>query len=453
MRFLNRSLRTVQLFTFLYVIVAVLYASHFFLISPLCTGLSFLFNHSLLPWYIWTPSLTDVSPSIQSSVVEWKSLEISLEYNLGYSQPFLIDGGLFLSKTLSCSMQPSRTIPYFYRANGTFDPDDITIATLITSNRFQVFRRLVERYQGPISVTIHVHNSPTHMQNLLESLHTLYTSSETMTTYVDVHLVIDSFDRQFNTWRNISRLFARTNFVLMLDIDFYICTDFRAAMRRSKSVMNKLREGAAFVIPAFEYVNYAAGVDQSAFPQDKQELLALVKSKRIRMFHASWGPGHNSTDYKKYYTASTGDIYKVTQYQSAYEPYVVFLKEGPPWCNERFIGYGGNKAACLFEMYLSGVSFYVLADHFIVHQNHLYEENVRKNERRYNRKVYLEFKEEMCLRYLKKYHTSGLPNGAQGLNAYHECKGIKNVERLTAEVSPPSPSDAASSSEYQILKS
>jgi hypothetical protein len=49
-------------------------------------------------------------------------------------------------------------------------------------------------------------------------------------------------------------------------------------------------------------------------------------------------------------------------------------------CDERFVGYGGNKAACLFEMYLSGVSFHVLADHFIIHQNHLYEETVRKNE-------------------------------------------------------------------------
>lgn len=53
-------------------------------------------------------------------------------------------------------------------------------------------------------------------------------------------------------------------------------------------------------------------------------------------------------------------------------------------CNERFIGYGGNKAACLFEMYLSGMSYHVLADHFIVHQNHLYEETARKNEVRFS---------------------------------------------------------------------
>lgn len=49
-------------------------------------------------------------------------------------------------------------------------------------------------------------------------------------------------------------------------------------------------------------------------------------------------------------------------------------------CDERFVGYGGNKAACLFEMYLSGISYYVLADHFIIHQNHVYEETARRNE-------------------------------------------------------------------------
>jgi hypothetical protein len=49
-------------------------------------------------------------------------------------------------------------------------------------------------------------------------------------------------------------------------------------------------------------------------------------------------------------------------------------------CDERFVGYGGNKAACLFEMYLSGIAFYVLSDHFIIHQNHAYEETARRNE-------------------------------------------------------------------------
>jgi hypothetical protein len=45
-------------------------------------------------------------------------------------------------------MGPSNVIPYFYRAKGSFDSDDITVTTLITSNRFKVFARLVEKYRG-----------------------------------------------------------------------------------------------------------------------------------------------------------------------------------------------------------------------------------------------------------------------------------------------------------------
>ena len=49
------------------------------------------------------------------------------------------------------------------------------------------------------------------------------------------------------------------------------------------------------------------------------------------MFHASWQPGHNSTEYAKYYAAAPGEVYEVTRYQPAYEPYIVMKKDGPPW--------------------------------------------------------------------------------------------------------------------------
>jgi len=45
-------------------------------------------------------------------------------------------------------MHPSRIIPYYYRASGNFENDDITVSTLISSDRFSVFRHLVRRYKG-----------------------------------------------------------------------------------------------------------------------------------------------------------------------------------------------------------------------------------------------------------------------------------------------------------------
>ena len=195
---------------------------------------------------------------------------------------------------------------------------------------------------------MHIKNETNHVQDTLDALRSLYSSSPHMALFVDVHLVIDSFDRQFNTWRNIARLFARTDFVMMLDVDFYLCTDFRSAIRKSKPILQKLRDGnAAFVIPAFEYPMHSDGSDFTKFPNDKkvvapswtppsahssyQALLPLIKSKKISMFHDSWQAGHNSTDYTRFYAAQAGEVYKVTRYQSAYEPYVVSRADSPPW--------------------------------------------------------------------------------------------------------------------------
>jgi glycosyltransferase-like protein LARGE len=96
-----------------------------------------------------------------------------------------------------------------------------------------------------------------------------------MSTWVDVHLVLDSFDRQFNMWRNAARLFARTEFVMMLDVDFAVCTDFRKRLLGSEVMLQRLREGyTAFVVPAFEFVKVEDGRNQSSFPKTKKvELL------------------------------------------------------------------------------------------------------------------------------------------------------------------------------------
>ena len=117
----------------------------------------------------------------------------------------------------------------------------------------------------------------------------------------------------------------------------------------------------------------------------QQALLDLVHASKITMFHQSWVPGHGSTDYPHFYSLppASNTLYRVTTYQHAYEPYIIFDKSpsnGIPWCDERFRGYGGNKAACLFEMYLSGVEFWVLSDDFIVHRSHAYKERIRAQE-------------------------------------------------------------------------
>ncbi|QRW25270.1 Glycosyl-transferase for dystroglycan [Rhizoctonia solani] len=240
-------------------------------------------------------------------------------------------------------------MPYYYRASHGHENEDVTVATIVTSNRFEALARLVEQYQGPVSAAVHISSTNTTRRNdLLASLHAIYTSSPLFSRWVDIHVIVDQHDRQFNMWRNVARLYARTDWVMMLDVDF--------ALARGGEV--------AFVVPAFEYVVQEDGKDWRTFPRTKKALIELVESRKIAMFHQSWAPGHNSTDYGHYYAAQPGEVYRVTTYQKSYEPYVIMRRDGPPWCDERFIGYGGNKAACLFSIYLSGINFYVLSDDF-----------------------------------------------------------------------------------------
>ncbi|TNY21080.1 glycosyltransferase family 49 protein [Rhodotorula diobovata] len=340
----------------------------------------------------------------------------------------------FLSLSFGSSLQPSKVIPYYYRASDPdrvdFNKEDITITTLVTSNRFTVFERLVERYQGPVSATVHVTQGK-NPSELLAALDKLYTSSPLMKRYVDIHLVYDPFDRQFNMWRNVAKFFARTEYVMMLDVDFWLCTDFRSRMLESPEIMQRLKGGlAAFVVPAFEFHKQSDGVDPLTFPSTKEDLVQLVRDDKIGMFHKSWAPGHGSTNYTRYYDAKPGEVYRVHGYTHSYEPYVIFKKEGTPWCDERFIGYGGNKAACLFELYLSGVSFYVLPDDFLIHQSHAYAEKARKHERKYNRKLYTDFREELCFRYLNLFLDQ--IESPRAKNLAIECKKIKGFSTTAA---------------------
>ena len=146
---------------------------------------------------------------------------------------------------------------------------------------------ILDVHPGPISVTIHVSLLSL---DVLVDLHTMYTSSPDFLTYVDVHLVLSPFrisegSRQFNAWRNLARLYARTDFVMMLDVDFVPCTDFRSFIKHNlkdhllglgvddtethRLMERFVRGNLAFVVPAFEYAKQEDGTDPDTFPRDK----------------------------------------------------------------------------------------------------------------------------------------------------------------------------------------
>ncbi|KAG0251087.1 hypothetical protein BG011_007863 [Mortierella polycephala] len=348
------------------------------------------------------------------------------------NQKQVVDEDFYLSKVFSTAMQPSKVIPYYYRAEGVFDKEEVTITTLITENRFGVFKKLVRNYRGPVSVSLWIRDDEDKDKHFA-ALQELYESEPLLRQYVDVHVVVDRFDFQLNMWRNVARFFARTNYFMLLDVDFHICTDMKKNLRENKFAMDLLRGGSALVLPAFEYTDEEDGVDSATFPKEKGAVEQLVKDKKLMAFHsAKFEPGHGASDYPRWYR-TMDETYQVEKFNFKYEPYVILKKEGTPWCDERFVGYGANKAACLYEIYISGIDYYVLPQDFLIHQSHAYPETKRSGGRKLNAELYAAFRDELCFRYAKSMYFSNQLGSLKSANMRSQCSNLRGFKDALEE--------------------
>ncbi|KAI8879530.1 glycosyltransferase family 49 protein [Backusella circina FSU 941] len=369
-------------------------------------------------------SASDLNQSIIiSNQFEWTDIN-------GGQHSLPIETVLSKSFSLSSYSDQSLIIPYYYKAEEDFEEKDITIVTLVTRNRIPNLARLATQYKGPISTTIHVSDDD-EGEYTLDMLQQAMEQNPYMRQYVDVHVVRDEFDRELNLWRNVAKLFVRTEYVLLLDIDFYPCTDFRSNVLKNKEMMDLLESGSALVLPAFEYSKQENGLDYRKFPKDKSSLVKSYKESTIEMFHAFWTRGHGPTDYDRWMEADS--VYQVTTYQHSYEPYVIFKNKGSPWCDERFAGYGSNKAACLFELYISGVDFHVLPNDYLIHQTHAYPNEARSIEQYYNRRLYTQFREELCIRLARRFISQKKWQDPKSENLRVECASIKPYQRAISK--------------------
>ncbi|KAG0280597.1 hypothetical protein BGZ96_001513, partial [Linnemannia gamsii] len=101
---------------------------------------------------------------------------------------------------------------------------------------------------------------------------------------------------------------------------------------------------------------------------------------------------------------------------------------GTPWCDERFVGYGANKAACLYEIYISGIDYYVLPNDFLIHQSHAYPESKRSGGRKLNAELYAAFRDELCFRYAKAMYFANELNTPKARNMKTQCSSLKGFD-------------------------
>ena len=180
-----------------------------------------------------------------------------------------------LSKAFGLAEFNSKLYPFYHKHTSHWDPDELTLTTFITPNRFERLKDLVLEYQGPISAVLHLSQSDD-IRSTLKAMDEMYASHPVFGERLDIHLVTSRFERQLNAWRNYARAYARTRYVMMLDVDLVMRTDVRGALRgvlrEEGEVGRGLRRGeVGLVVPAFEWRDSKEEPeDWRSFPRDKE---------------------------------------------------------------------------------------------------------------------------------------------------------------------------------------
>lgn len=172
----SRTLRLVQYAIFGYVSVSVIYTSSFLLASSIGSTILSLLGMTTVPTETY-PTLVTLRPRVDlitraRHILEAQRRSEALAWTIDSSSDLIywtlpdIDNAdslvnddtvptledTFLSKAFAQALHPTRLIPFYYKATSVVDQDDVTITTLVTSNRYKVLKQLVERYQGDRSL-------------------------------------------------------------------------------------------------------------------------------------------------------------------------------------------------------------------------------------------------------------------------------------------------------------
>lgn len=178
-----------------------------------------------------------------------------------------------------------------------------------------------------------------------------------------------------NLLRNVGIRAARTDFVMVLDVDFLVDPNARSVLSRALPLLDT-HPSSVLVLPAFETLDVA-----TPLPSGKEALLRAWSSGLVLPVHLHFEYAHGATNYSRWRTAASP---YVVRYEYMFEPYFVMRVPGrssgsignesttllPPLYDLRFTGYGHDKAEHAFELAAAGFDFVVLPDTFLVHMFH-----------------------------------------------------------------------------------
>jgi Glycosyl-transferase for dystroglycan len=303
----------------------------------------------------------------------------------------------------------------------------VSLVTQMTFNKWDRFVALAERWDGPISCAILIRK---HEESQLQAL--IAANGVPAKVTLHVMLALDSTspaitgEYPINRMRNFALDYATTELVLPIDVDFMPSKHlypYIHSLLMPKTIDSAVDWGdrlrhhhELLVLPAFERfvpqvganATYSEGVTVHDLPATKDELRVSLARNESAPFHVKnfiWG--HGPTNYEKWYNSD--QIYPV-KWMPQYEPYFVGARRDLPAYWDGFVGFGYNKLSWITELHAAGYKFVVDPNHFVIHLNHIYENNMDKTQQEVKRAATWEMTQEYFLRfglYLKeKYHCS-----------------------------------------------
>ncbi|KAG9303123.1 hypothetical protein G9A89_005081 [Geosiphon pyriformis] len=322
--------------------------------------------------------------------------------------------------------------PYYLRGENTPETDDITTIAFVTENRLGDLLRLAEMWRGPISATFHIpaktidEKDPI-IHKSLSNLRKFFTENPILRQNVDLHIVAGPISlkqnpnvlpRPTNFHLNVARFFVRSEFVAYIDHDTWPTSSTREIIKNQK---NLLLQNDVIILPTFIFNENSTTFE---LPTTTEDVKKLIEEGSMGLQDDGWELNRGVTDYESW---KQGKLYMIQEYELHYRPNFVSRKGGSiPWCTERF---DDNKAACLFQIYISGSELWVVPDAFLIRhhlnpKSHLLIPDESKWAKGLNSRMYTRFYRESCIHYGRQLLMAGDWETAKAQHLKQECSRV-----------------------------
>lgn len=261
---------------------------------------------------------------------------------------------------------PHATTPHL---NATVRPssNQLTLAVPLTADRAARLSALSRLYGGgPVVAAVAVRSSAEAAQ-----FARLWRGDAWLRSYVSVRFVTPPPDTPLpiNALRNAAVSLARTDYVVMLDVDMTPAASSFACFRDPRatylSTLLPRNTRRLLSLPVF------VGEPGNRPPSSKLELLNMLGARHATSYCLdSQRPVRVARWYRE------NEPYEV-RFIAGFEPYAIGRREGYPVFDERFVGYGFNKISWAFGAERDGFALVVLNDAFVTHLNHVENEWVQ----------------------------------------------------------------------------